>query len=63
MEEIDMNLRERIHRWRRYRTLIREMGDYSHHELTELGIARADIGRIAWNAAFDEPSRLRLVTR
>ena len=58
-----MNIRERIRRWRRYRTFIREMGDYSHHELTELGIARADIGRIAWDAAFDEPSRRRLVTR
>lgn len=40
-------LKERFHRWRRYRTTIRELESYSHHELNELGIARADIVRVA----------------
>jgi uncharacterized protein YjiS (DUF1127 family) len=47
-----MSIHERIVRWRRYRTMVREMSAYRHHELTELGIARADIGRIAWDATF-----------
>ena len=49
-----MNIRESIRRRRRYRTLIRELSEFSHHELTELGIVRADIGRIAWDAVYGE---------
>ena len=48
-EEIAMGLHERIVRWRRYRTMVRELSAYPLHELSELGIARADIGRIAWD--------------
>jgi len=51
-----MNIRDRIRRRRRYKTLVREMWEFSHHELTELGIARADIGRIAWDAVYGEPT-------
>jgi uncharacterized protein YjiS (DUF1127 family) len=50
-----MNIRDRIRRRRRYKVLVREMGEFSHHELTEMGIARADIGRIAWDAVYGAP--------
>ena len=40
----------RFQRWRRHRRMVRELNDYSNHELSELGIARADIGRIALDA-------------
>jgi uncharacterized protein YjiS (DUF1127 family) len=56
MEEIEMSIRERILRRRRYKLLFRELSEFSHHELTELGIARADIGRIAWHAVYAEPT-------
>lgn len=42
---------------RRYKTMRRELRDYSHHELTELGIARADIDRLAYDAVYGGPSR------
>jgi uncharacterized protein YjiS (DUF1127 family) len=51
-----MNMKEGFRRWRRYQQIVRELRGYSHHELTELGIAPADIGRIAWDAALGEPS-------
>lgn len=47
-----MAIRETIERWRRYRTLVREMSEYSHGELAELGIVEADIGRIAAEAVY-----------
>jgi uncharacterized protein YjiS (DUF1127 family) len=55
MKETEMNLRDRIRRRRQYKMLVREMSEFSHCELTELGITRADIGRIAWDAAYGEP--------
>jgi uncharacterized protein YjiS (DUF1127 family) len=45
-----MDVTERYRRWRRYRTMVRELRSYSHHELTELGIARQDIERLASEA-------------
>ena len=51
-----MNIRESIRRRRRYRTLIRELSEFSHHELIELGITPADIGRVAWHAVYAEPT-------
>jgi uncharacterized protein YjiS (DUF1127 family) len=45
-----MDVTERYRRWRRYRTMVRELREYSHNELTELGIARQDIERVAWAA-------------
>jgi uncharacterized protein YjiS (DUF1127 family) len=44
-------IRERLRRWRRYRTVVRELQEYGHRELGELGIARNDIARIARAAA------------
>jgi hypothetical protein len=55
-EEIDMSIRERILRRRRYQLLVRELSEFSHHELIELGIAPADIGRVAWHAVYAEPT-------
>ena len=51
-----MNIRENYRRWQRYRTMVRELRDYSHHELTELGVARADISRIAFDAVYHPQS-------
>jgi uncharacterized protein YjiS (DUF1127 family) len=51
-----MNLKEGFRRWRRYQQLVRELSSYSHHELTELGTAPADIGRLAETAATQENS-------
>lgn len=45
-----MDVTESYRRWRRYRRMVRELREYSHHELTELGIARQDIERLAWAA-------------
>ncbi len=58
-----MTLRDRIRRRREYKMLVREMSEFSHHELTELGIARADIGRIAWDAAYGraDPWPVRII--
>jgi uncharacterized protein YjiS (DUF1127 family) len=46
-------MRERLRRWRHYRRTVRELQEYRHHELSELGIARSDIDRIARNAAWN----------
>jgi len=54
-----MNMKERFRRWRRYQQTVRELRGYSPHELSELGIASADIGRIALDTAFGEPLRSR----
>ena len=51
-----MSIRERIQRRRRYWLLVREMSEFSYHELTELGIARADISRVAWHAVYADPT-------
>lgn len=52
-----MDFAELRERRRRYRTMRRELREYSHHELTELGIARADIDRISFEAAYGRPAR------
>jgi uncharacterized protein YjiS (DUF1127 family) len=49
-----MSIKEIFRRWRRYRQIVRELECYSHQELTELGIAPADIGRIAEMTASQE---------
>lgn len=51
-KEDAMRITENFRRWRRYRTMVRELRGYSHHELTELGIATADIDRIAAGAVY-----------
>jgi uncharacterized protein YjiS (DUF1127 family) len=45
-------MESRFQRWRRYRRIVRELQDYSNHELSELGIARVDIGRLARDAVY-----------
>jgi uncharacterized protein YjiS (DUF1127 family) len=45
-------------RWRRYHRMVRELNDYSNHELSELGITRADIGRIALDANLQVAVRI-----
>ncbi len=42
---------DRFRRWRRYRETIRELSGLSPRELSDLGIARGDIGRLAREAA------------
>ena len=38
-------------RWATYQRIRAELGTYSDRELTDMGISRADIGRIALEAA------------
>jgi uncharacterized protein YjiS (DUF1127 family) len=45
------NLYSRYRRWRRYRETVRELQGLSTRELKDLGIQRADIGRLAREAA------------
>lgn len=52
-----MTIRENYRRWQRYRSMVRELRDYAHHELSELGIARADISRVAFDAVYHPRSR------
>ncbi len=47
-----MNINDRYRRWQRYRTMKRELRDYPSHALTELGIAKADIVRVAYDAVY-----------
>ena len=48
-----MTIVEKFRRLVRYRQLLQELQEYSDNELTELGIARADIERIAYEACGD----------
>jgi uncharacterized protein YjiS (DUF1127 family) len=41
----------RIRRWRRYRETVRELEGLSSRELSDLGINRGDIGRLAREAS------------
>jgi len=41
----------RYRRWRRYRETVRELQGLSPRELSDLGIVRSDIGRLAREAA------------
>jgi uncharacterized protein YjiS (DUF1127 family) len=52
-----MTIIERFRHLRRYRMIVRELRDYSDHELNELGIARSDIERFAYATVFDGRSR------
>lgn len=42
---------DRFRRWRRYRQTVRELEGLSARELTDLGIHRGDIGRVAREAS------------
>lgn len=52
---MDMDVRQSYNRWRRYRAVMRELDSYSRSELTELGIAPQDIGRVARAASDRRP--------
>jgi len=52
-----MKMRERYRLWRQYRRMVREVGDYRHHELSDLGIARADIDRLDFDAVYGLPAK------
>jgi uncharacterized protein YjiS (DUF1127 family) len=49
-----MSIREFFYRWRKYQQTVRELETDSPGELTELGIAVADIAPIATSAAASE---------
>ena len=42
-----LNLMDSYRNWRKYRTTYNELARLTQRELNDLGIARADIGRIA----------------
>lgn len=50
-----LDIAGRLRRHRRYRRMVRELHDYARNELTELGIAPADIDRVARDAAYGQP--------
>ena len=45
------NLYNRYRRWRRYRETVRELESLSTHELSDLGINRGEITRLAREAS------------
>ncbi len=45
------SLKTRVTSWKRYNCTMNELNSLSSRELDDLGIARADIGRIAREAA------------
>lgn len=42
-----------IERWRRYRLAVRELSQLSDRELSDLGIRRADISKVAHESAAE----------
>ena len=52
---MDMDVRQSYRRWRHFRAVVRELDSYSRSELTELGIAPQDIGRVARAASGCRP--------
>lgn len=47
-----MTLRTQFNRWMQYRENLRELRGCSDRELYDLGLSRADIRRVAREAAF-----------
>ncbi|CAL8981208.1 MULTISPECIES: DUF1127 domain-containing protein [Rhodoplanes] len=45
------NLVHMIRVWHRYQTSLRELSRLGDRELADIGILRADIQRVAWEAA------------
>jgi uncharacterized protein YjiS (DUF1127 family) len=41
---------EKVAAWRRYRETVRELSQFSDHELADIGISRCDITRVASGA-------------
>jgi len=42
-----MNIAQKLTTWRKYRETVNELGRMSDRELSDLGIGRADIRRVA----------------
>lgn len=42
-----MNVARTLNNWRKYRQTVTELGRMSNRELSDLGIARSDIHRVA----------------
>ena len=40
-----------LHAWRRYNASLRELNQLGDRELSDIGISRSDIPRVAWDAA------------
>lgn len=49
---MNMSLRNRILQYRQYRQNLEELSRCTDRNLADLGIARADIRRVAWQAAL-----------
>lgn len=47
-----MTLRAHFHRWMQYRENVRELNGCTDRELSDLGLSRGDIHRVAREAAF-----------
>ena len=45
-----MNIARSLNNWRKYRQTVTELGRMSDRELTDLGVGRSDIRRVARNA-------------
>lgn len=45
-----MNIAKKLNNWRKYRETVTELGRMSDRELSDLGIGRADIRRVARTA-------------
>ena len=48
--KMTMNIARSLTNWRKYRQTVTELGRMSDRELTDLGIGRSDIRRVARNA-------------
>jgi len=45
-----MNIAQKLNTWRKYRETVNELGRMTDRELSDLGIGRADIRRVARTA-------------
>jgi uncharacterized protein YjiS (DUF1127 family) len=49
---MEMNIARTYNNWVKYRQTVTELGRMTNRELSDLGIARQDIRRVARQAAF-----------
>jgi len=50
-EMIIVNVLELLRAWRRYNSSLRELNQLGDRELSDIGISRSDIPRVAWENA------------
>jgi len=50
-EMIIANVLELLRAWRRYNSSLRELNQLGDRELSDIGISRSDIPRVAWENA------------